>query len=186
MQITYRPLKPGDEAAYRHIHLDSLQTFPDNFGTRYEDQVKVEKLQFEEFIETGSQDNFIFGAFAGDDLIGIAGFRRGDREKTRHRGEIVQMYVDPDFHGQRVGESLMREVVEAAFTLTGIESLELSAVASNLSAQTLYEKIGFETYGIRSEYFKSGERYWDQRFMQLSKERYLNENHIVRLEKAKR
>ncbi|MGH9821281.1 MAG: hypothetical protein ACRD43_14035, partial [Pyrinomonadaceae bacterium] len=83
MPITYRRLKPGDEDAYRRIHLAALKTFPDNFGTLYEDQVKVPKLQFEEFIETGSESNFVFGAFDDDRLVGIAGFRRGDRPKTQ-------------------------------------------------------------------------------------------------------
>ena len=173
MPIAYRRLKRGDEEAYRRVHLESLKTFPDNFGTLYEDQIKVQKLQFEEFIKTGTVGSFVFGAFADNELIGIAGFKRGDRPKTQHRGEIVHVFVNPDFQGQKVGESLVREVIEAAFALPGVESLELSAVADNSSAQMLYEGFGFETYGIRRGYFKSGERYWDQRFMQLFKERYL-------------
>src|SRR6266700_739082 len=173
MSIVYRRLKPTDALAYRQVHLESLKTFPDNFGTLYADQAKVVKLQFETFIETGSEDNFMFGAFDKDRMIGIAGFRRGDRPKTCHRGEIVQVFVNPEYHGQRVGESLVRLVVDAAFALPGIESLELSAVASNSSAQRLYEKFGFETYGIRPDYLKFGDKYWDQRFMQMSKKRYL-------------
>ena len=173
MPIVYRRLQPGDESAYRRIHLESLKTFPDNFGTLYEDQAKVPKLQFETFIETGSTDNFMIGAFDEDKLIGIAGFRREVRPKTCHRGEIVQVFVKPEFHGQKVGETLAHEVIDAAFSLPGIESLELSAVADNSAARRLYEKMGFETYGIRSRYFKSGKNYADQRFMQLSKEKYL-------------
>lgn len=169
MQIVYRRLVNGDEGAYRQVHLESLKTFPENFGTLHEDQASVTKLQFETFIETDSEDNFIFGAFSGDRLIGIAGFKRGDRLKTRHRGEVVQVFVNPEFHGNGIGESLLRLIVDAAFALEGIESLELSAVASNSSARRLYEKLGFETYGIRTNYFKSGDKYSDQRFMQLMK-----------------
>jgi len=172
MQIVYRRLVNGDEGAYRRVHLESLKTFPDNFGTLHEDQVKVPKLQFETFIETGSADNFMFGAFADDRMVGIAGFKRGDRPKTQHRGDVVQVFVNPEFHGNGIGEALMRLVVDAAFALPGIESLGLSAVASNTPARQLYEKLGFETYGIRNEYFKSGDKYGDQRFMQLFKTKY--------------
>src|SRR5260221_1002370 len=110
MQIVYRRLVNGDEGAYRRVHLESLKTFPDNFGTLHEDQVKVPKLQFETFIETGSADNFMFGAFADDRMVGIAGFKRGDRPKTQHRGDVVQVFVNPEFHGNGIGEALMRLV----------------------------------------------------------------------------
>jgi len=103
MPIAYRRLERGDEEAYRRVHLESLKTFPDNFGTLHEDQIKVQKLQFEEFIETGTVGSFVFGAFADNELIGIAGFKRGDRPKTKHRGEIVQVFVNRDFQGQKSG-----------------------------------------------------------------------------------
>lgn len=171
--IVYCKLQPGDASVYRRVHLESLKTFPDNFGTLYEDQAKVAKLQFETFIETRSRDNFVIGAFVESELIAIAGFRREERPKTRHRGEVVQVFVRPAFHGQKIGETLVRKVIYAAFSLPGIESLELSLVADNSAARRLYEKIGFETYGVRSGYFKFGENYSDQRFMQLSKKKYL-------------
>ncbi|MEP7077287.1 MAG: GNAT family N-acetyltransferase [Acidobacteriota bacterium] len=174
MPILYRRLQEGDGYAYRCIHLESLKVFPDNFGTLYQDQVNVPILLFETFIETGSKDNFMIGAFAEGELIGIAGVRREERPKTRHRGEIVQVFVKPAFHGQKIGETLVRKVIDAAFLLPGVESLELSAVADNSAARRLYEKVGFETYGIRNGYFKSGGNYTDQRFMQLSKEKYLS------------
>ena len=183
MEIIYRRLVRGDEKAYRHLHLESLKTFPDFFGTRHEEQAEVEKLQFETAIETGSEDNFMFGAFAGEQLIGISGFRRGDRPKTRHRGELVQVFVNPDFQGRKVGESLIREVMAAAFALPGVETLELSAVAKN-PVQRLYEKLGFETYVVRKNYFKLGDRSWDQRFMELAKEKYLSENDVLARERT--
>lgn len=176
MQIEYRRLVRGDESEYRRIRLECLRRFPDNFGSRYEEEAAVPVLPFESYIREESPDHFIFGAYPNGKLVGIAGFSRRDRKKTRHRGEIVHMYVDPDHRGQRIGESLLREVIEAAFALDGIESLELSAVASNTSAQKLYEKIGFETFGIQKNYFKDGDRYWDQRFMQMPKNQYKRVN----------
>lgn len=173
MQIEYRRLVRGDESEYRRIRLECLRRFPDNFGSRYEDESAIAVLPFENFIREGSPDNFIFGAYANGHLVGIAGFSRRDRKKTRHRGEVVHMYVDPDHRGQRIGEALLHTVIKAALALDGIESLELSAVANNLAARSLYEKIGFETFCIQENYFKDGDRCWDQRFMHLTRERYL-------------
>ena len=172
MSVICRRLAPGEEGEYRRVHLESLCTFPDNFGTRYEDQRLVERLPFEDFICTASEDDFVFGAFVEGELLGIAGFRREGRPKTRHRGEIVQMFVGPEAQGRGIGEMLLRSVIEAAFDLPGIESIELSAVADNEAARKLYERVGFTTYGIRRRHFKSGDRYWDQRFMELHRETY--------------
>lgn len=175
MQISYRKLKSTEAQDFRRVRLECLQNFPESFGTLYEDEVGKAKLYFEEIIEQDSSDVIFFGALAGDDLIGIAGFVRGNRTKTRHRGEIVSMYVNPDFHGQKVGENLLRQLLKAVFDLEGIEQIHLTVVADNASAVRLYERIGFETFGVQKNYFKSGEKYWNQNFMQLMKEKYFKD-----------
>ena len=175
MQITYRKLKPSESADFRRLRLECLRAFPDQFGSLYEDEARKPKLHFEESIEKDTADVFFYGAFAGGDLIGIAGFVRGERTKTRHRGEIVAMYVDPGFRGARIGEKLLRALLEAAFQLEGVEQVHLTAVAGNRAALDLYERIGFETFGVQKNYFKFGTRYWDQNFMQLMKDKFYGE-----------
>jgi ribosomal protein S18 acetylase RimI-like enzyme len=175
-KIIYRKLKPTEAQDFRRLRLECLQNFPDSFGTLYEDEIGKSKLYFEDLIEKDVPDVFFFGAFAGVDLIGIAGFVRGNRTKTRHRGEIVSMYVNPDFHGQKTGENLLRAIVKAAFELDGIEQVHLSVVADNVAAARLYERIGFETFGMQENYFKLGEKYWNQRFMQLMRDKFFAEN----------
>lgn len=172
MPIIYRKLIPEDALDFRRIRLECLRKFPDNFGTLYEDEFPKPKLYFEDLIEQNSPDSFFFGAFDEEYLIGIAGFVRGDRTKTRHRGEIVAMYVDPDFRGQRVGENLLRALIEAVFNIDGIEQVQLTVVADNAAAVGLYERIGFESFGMQKNYFKAGEKYWDQNFMQLMKDNF--------------
>jgi RimJ/RimL family protein N-acetyltransferase len=174
MQITYRKLKPTEAKDFRRVRLECLKNFPDSFGTLYEDEVGKPKLYFEELIEQDTPDVFFFGAFAGDDLIGIAGFVRGERTKTRHRGEIAAMYVNPGFRGQRVGENILRALIDSVFDLEGIEQVHLTVVADNLAAVALYERIGFEIFGVQKKYFKAGEKYWDQNFMQLMKDKFRN------------
>ena len=177
-EIIYRKLKPTEARDFRRVRLECLQNFPDSFGTLYEDEVEKPKLYFEDLIEQDTPDVFFFSAFAGERLIGIAGFVRGNRTKTRHRGEIVSMYVNPDFHGQKVGENLLRALVKAAFELEGVEQIHLTVVADNAAAARLYERIGFETFGMQENYFKSGEKYWNQRFMQLMRDKFFAENRL--------
>src|SRR5215204_5817168 len=115
MQIIYRKLKSSEPRDFRRVRLECLKKSPENLGTIYEDEAGKAKLYFEELIEKDSADVFFFGAFAGEDLIGIAGFVRGNRTKTRHRGEIAAMYVKPDFRGLKIGENLLRALIKALF-----------------------------------------------------------------------
>ncbi len=176
MQIIYRKIRSDESPEYRRVRLECLKTVPEVFGTVYEDEVGKAKLYFEELIEQNSAEAIFFGAFDGDNLIGTAGFVRGERTKTRHLGEIVGMYVNPDFLGQKVGENLLRVLAKAVFELNSIEQIYLTVIADNVPAVRLYEKIGFESFGIQENYFKSGEKYWNRRFMQLTREKFTEEN----------
>ena len=173
MPIIIRKLLPHESYIYREIRLSCMKNASDYFGSTYEEEVLNPKLKFETFIEIKSPDHFMFGAFDDETLIGITGFHRMERQRDRHRGEVVQVYVDANYRGQNVGEKLIRNVLEYAFTLDGIEQAQLSAIAGNEKAIKLYEKIGFRTFGIQKNYFKMGETYTDQCFMQLFKSDYL-------------
>jgi ribosomal protein S18 acetylase RimI-like enzyme len=82
------------------------------------------------------------------------------------------VYVDSNYRGQNIGEKLIRRVLEHAFTLDGIEQVQLSVIAGNQTAIKLYEKVGFKTFGVQLQYFKVGDAYMDQQFMQLFKSDY--------------
>jgi RimJ/RimL family protein N-acetyltransferase len=171
MTVTFRTLQIEDYQIYASLRLACLKNFPDNFGTTYEEEADTSSARFQKF-KTSSANTFLFGAFDGQNLVGIVGFERAGRRKTRHRGEIVQMYVSPDYTGHKIGTSLLRKVIEIAFEIEGIEQLELSVVSNNASAIKLYEKCGFKSYGVHPYYFKDGSRYWHQQFMQLLKSEY--------------
>jgi RimJ/RimL family protein N-acetyltransferase len=158
---------------YREIRFACLKNIPEYFGSTYEEEVLNPKLKFETFIENASPEHFMFGAFDADRLIGIAGFDRMDRKRARHRGELVQVYLDSNYRGQNFGEKLIRSIVEYAFTMEGLEQIQLSVIAANKSAVKLYEKVGFRSYGFQLHYFKVGDEYMDQNFMQLFKKDYL-------------
>jgi RimJ/RimL family protein N-acetyltransferase len=58
--------------------------------------------------------------------------------------------------------------------LGGVEQVHLTVVAENSAAVRLYERIGFTSFGVQKDYFKAGEKSWDQNFMQLRKGDFLN------------
>jgi len=172
MDIIIRKLQPHESAIYREVRLACLKNVPEYFGSTYEEEVLNPKFMFETYIENESPDHVIFGAFDSERLIGITGFNRMARQRAGHRGEVVQVYVDPNYRGQNIGEKLLRRVLEYGFTLDGIEQIQLSVIANNLTAIRLYEKLGFKTFGVQPRYFKAGDIYMDQQFMQLFKSDY--------------
>jgi len=167
-----RKLKPHESAVYREVRLACLKNVPQFFGSTYEEEVLNPKFMFETFIETDSPDHVMFGAFDQERLIGITGFNRMARQRAMHRGEIVQVYVDSNYRGQNIGERLIRQALDYGFHLEGIEQVQLSVIANNQTAIRLYEKLGFKTFGVQSRYFKVGDSYLDQQFMQLFKNDY--------------
>jgi RimJ/RimL family protein N-acetyltransferase len=172
MSIIIRKLQPGESAIYREIRLSCLKNAAQYFGSTYEEEVLNPKFAFETFIENGSPDHVMFGAFDKQRLVGITGFNRMTRQRAMHRGEIVQVYVDSNFRGQHLGEELIKYALQYAFALDGIEQVQLSVIASNQTAISLYEKLGFSTFGLQPRYFKVGDTYLDQQFMQLFKSDY--------------
>lgn len=167
MNIQYRKLLPQEATAYREIRLESLQYAPDGFGASYEEESLHKKLRFEMFIEQDLPGKSMIGAFAEGLLIGICGFIREEQLRSNHRGIIIQMYVKPEYQNQQIGYNLLKATVAAAFEIPQVEMLTLGVVADNIAANRIYEKFGFEEYGFLKNYYKSGDRYIDHRFMVL-------------------
>lgn len=169
MSIEFRNVRPHESKDYRAFRLEALRTAPDAFGAVYEDEQAKEKLYFETLIEQAPANKFMMGAFQDDQLIGICGFVQEDNPKSRHRGNIIQMFVHPDSRGQQVGRQLLEATLGAAFQLPEIELIHISVVADNTRAHQLYLDAGFVEYGLSRRHFKSGEKYTDERFMVLER-----------------
>ena len=172
MDIIIRKLQPHESTIYRAVRLACLKNAPEFFGSTYEEEVLNPKFWFETYIEADSPDHVMFGAFANEQLIGITGLNRMARKRANHRGELVQVYVEPAYRDQNIGENLLRHALDYAFGLEGVEQVQLSVITSNTRAIKLYEKLGFKTFGVQPKYFKVENGYLDQQFMQIFKGDY--------------
>jgi len=172
MELTFRKLIATESTNYRSIRLECLQQFPEYFGSTFEEENAKDELIFEKYIKEENSDHFMTGAFDGEVLIGICGFDRQARNKTMHRGEIVQMYVKAEYANKKVGSNLLIKTINHAFTNSEIDQVTLSFVEGNSSAKKLYENIGFRFYGKIERYFKFGNGYTNQNFMILERMGY--------------
>ncbi len=144
-----RPLTAADAAAYRALRLQALRDHPKAFGASYEDEV-ARSLEITAKRLDGGPLNCVFGAFAGDDLVGTAGFIVPDRSpKSRHKGLLVGVHVAPAHRGRALGRRLVAAVIDHA--RAHIMLLQAGVGVTNAPALRLYESLGFRQYGLEEK-----------------------------------
>lgn len=65
---------------------------------------------------------------------------------------ITNIAILPGLRGKRLGEALMRKVIEIVKE-RGARTMTLEVRVSNIVAQSLYRKFGFQAGGIRKGYY---------------------------------
>lgn len=166
-EVSFKKLHPENSKEYRAIRLESLQQYPIHFGSTYEDQKQKETLFFEGLIETSHPECFVIGAFLNNTLIGICAFYKFSDERYKHRGEILQMYVQPKYQNHNIGFNLLKTALKEAFKTADLEQIELEVITRAKSAYKIYEKAGFKEYGLLENFIKKDGLYYDKKSMVL-------------------
>jgi GNAT superfamily N-acetyltransferase len=114
-------------------------------------------------------DSFTLGAYVGHRLAGVVSFTRDghDREKMRHKGILFRMYVSKDFRGRGIARMLIYVLIARVRSLGDIEQINLTVIAANATAKTLYEKVGFTTFGSEENAIKWKGKYFTEDQMVL-------------------
>ncbi len=89
---------------------------------------------------------YIVAKYDGE-VIGYAGMMFTGRE-----AHVTNIAVDPDFHGRKVGSRLMLRLLTEAIA-RGARTLSLEVRVTNVPAQTMYGKFGFNVVGVRKGYY---------------------------------
>ncbi|GKU81500.1 hypothetical protein NCCP28_08960 [Niallia sp. NCCP-28] len=114
-----------------------------------------------------NNDNFTFGAFEKNQLIGAVTLIVEQKNKMKHRGNIVAMYVKPKYRGRGTAKKLMKEAINYAKGLKQLKQIYLGVVSGNEGAIKLYQSLGFQTYGIDKKALKVNGIYYDEELMVL-------------------
>ena len=148
--LNIRALTEGDAKGFHRLRLRALKEHPEAFGSSYEAESAqpLEAVAARMRRTAESPDDFTLGAYREGKLVGMVGFFREQREKTRHKGTIWGMYVPTEDQGKGVGRSLMRELLARTTRIPGLEQVHPCVVTRNERARALYASLGFETYGV--------------------------------------
>jgi len=164
-----RKLTVADAEAFWNIRLRALRDNPESFGASYEEILERGIAGITQGLRKRdtAPDDVTFGAFEGTTLMGIAGFRREEEAKRRHKGVIWGMYVPQELRGKGTGKALLQAAIAYAKTLPDLEQINLSVVLTNKEARHLFISLGFETYGLERHALRFNDRYFDQELMTL-------------------
>lgn len=159
-----RRLSTSDAVSYRELRLDGLRAHPEAFGASWQEETAQPLAWFADRLER----NIIFGGGLANksDFKGVVGFYIPDGAKQRHKGVLWGMFVQTEARGTGLGSSLVARVLEHA--IQTVEEVRLTVVATNTAAIRLYERAGFEQYGLERRALKIGDDYHDEVLMALS------------------
>ncbi|MBX3568869.1 MAG: GNAT family N-acetyltransferase [Rhizobiaceae bacterium] len=162
--VQIRPLDGGDLAAYRALRLRALRDRPDAFSA----DVTEEEAMGDDAMAARlapPPPGLIFGAFAAEQLVGMAGFIANGRPKTRHKAMLVAVYVAPEARDGGVGRRLVERVIAHARAHRVI--LQCTVTAHNLTARNLYRRLGFLPYGLERDAICVDGRCFDEELLAL-------------------
>ncbi len=155
-----RRLEAGpDTGIFREIRLEALKTAPEAFLSDYASEKAKPPEGFGEMLTNAD----MFGAFHGEELIGIAGLHVVPKVRVAHKGELWAVYVRPKARSAGVARKLIEAVLEHA--RGRVEQVNLSVERGNMNARRLYTSLGFVEYGLEKNAVKIGERYFDDVLM---------------------
>ena len=149
--VVIRRLTAADVDAFRALRLEAMTAEPEIFGTAIEE----ERARTVEISAATLATTAVFGGFVAGGLVGMAGFVRMKPLREQHKGTVWGMYVRASVRGLGLGGQLLRTVIEHA--RTEVEILNLVVVQANAAAVALYERHGFQRWGLEPFALKIGE-----------------------------
>jgi len=159
--IEIRQLQADNYLSWKEIRLEALKNHPECFGLSYEEEI----IKTEEEWQKQLKNNYIFGAFIEEKLVGTAAYFIYKPIKIKHKGYIWAVYVKPEYRGQNITSLLFKSLIEHA--QTNISKLLLTVNTENLAAIKIYQNLDFKIYGTDTNSLKVNGKFYDEHLMSL-------------------
>ena len=140
--ITIRRILPGEADLFKQMRLRSLQEAPYAFPVTYEAALQRSLESWREQAERTARgsDRATFIAFAEDTPVGMAALYR--REEEVEAGELLQVWVSPEYRGTRLAWDLMDVIFQWAGE-NHFGSVIAGVTKANARAVRFYTRYGF-------------------------------------------
>ena len=162
-----RALTRADIDQFQRLRRERLEREPRAFGESLAEHDATPTEVFERRLESSNDDQFVIGAFEAAQLVGMAGFARNLRPKSRHKALIWGVYVQPTFRNLGVARGILITLIERAKMNPHVEKIMLTVAADQVAAKRLYQSLGFEVFGHEKHSLKVEGAYVDEDHMVL-------------------
>jgi ribosomal protein S18 acetylase RimI-like enzyme len=161
LSVDIRRLDPADFEAYRALRLRGLAEHPEAFTSSHEEDASKPPAEAQRRLAPESPD-LVWGAFVDGTLVGVLGMTPERRARSRHKAHVFGMYVPAEYGRRGIGQALLHHVVAAARAMPHLEQLTLTVTRGNGLASRLYERAGFETFGVEPRAVRMNGAYLDK------------------------
>jgi len=140
--ISVRRIQPDERELFKRMRLTALRESPFAFASTYEAALRRSPESWRDQADSTAQgsDRSTFIAFSDDSPIGIAALYRTEENDV---GELLQMWVSPEYRGKRVARDLMVAVFQWA-TANGFRAVVATIAKGKVRALRFYQKHGFK------------------------------------------
>jgi ribosomal protein S18 acetylase RimI-like enzyme len=161
-----RFLTAEDAGEWSRLRLEALERDPAAFSSSIEEH---RALPIEEVRKrlSGNPHSFVVGVLEDGRLVGMAGFHRETGPKTRHKGRVWGVYVDPSKRGQGLSRRMMKLLLGRAAAIAGLEQVLLSVTSTQTAAIALYRSLGFELFGTEPRALNINDEFIDEHYLAL-------------------
>lgn len=161
LDIEIKILSVDELDDFRTIRLSALKQSPKMFGSTY--AVEIEKPL--NFFENCLSNSTVFGAYHQNKIVGIATLTQEIGAKFSHKAHLSSVFIEPAFQQKGIASVLLRSVIQ--YSQQHVEQILLTVANDNKPALILYEKLGFQSYGVELKALKDKDGYIDEILMKL-------------------
>lgn len=136
---------------------------------KLEQEIKLTIEQEREWIGSflTNENSLLLVAEHEDEIIGNIDLT-GNRRKIMEHTAVIGMGMLKEWRNSGLGTALLQLTIEWAKENEILELIWLQVYTENKLGLNLYRKMGFEENGIMKDFFKHGEKYFDNLTMTMS------------------
>jgi ribosomal protein S18 acetylase RimI-like enzyme len=141
-KIDIRRLHIADAKSYRAMLVEGLILHPTSFTEDY----NTELIRDQSEIDMTLKQNGVFGAWVGNDLVGIGAVLCTAEPKRRHVARVSGLYVKVELRRQGIGTRLIEEILR--FAASGVQLVQVEIPTQCESVIRLFERLKFIRCGV--------------------------------------
>jgi ribosomal protein S18 acetylase RimI-like enzyme len=165
--MNVKALAAPDLLAYRELMLQAYELDTDAYTSTAQERASASTAWWLGRLSDPHGASQAFGAFQDGRLVGSVAVEFETRFKVRHKAHLVGMYVARPCRGQGAGQALLQAAIGHARQRTEVRLMSLTVTDSNDSAIALYERAGFQRFGLEPLAIYTGSEYKSKLHMQL-------------------